>query len=369
MNSTVSPVKALLLAIFLVGIGFFVGYGFQSRANEQRNSASNNSNNNRQAPIVKAFHASPDSQKLALTAVFSGSNKAGVWIYDLKTNVANNFASPAGWQDYVVGWKNPDSLLVERERIPRLVADATAGMYAAPVVDGKTSDDQWTPFKTHLKSSEKLISGFYSPDGVLHLKTRREPKTIWRIEDDQAVKLDNSNNAYGQNRVTRINNKNILYTVRDISDIDSRQALFRVENGAATQISQPFEDLSWSYVAPSGKQFLIAQQGDEEWIWTLYDIEAKSIKEIKSAGVPSDVISVYWSPDEKHILGAAGDKLWLIDIPSLTCKQLGMRDSWSSDDATWIDNQNVGIAAGGKLWKVDLATGKETALWEFPEQF
>jgi len=369
MNSSPSPLKALFLAIFLVGIGFLVGYGFQSSANQQRNALPTPTPVSKQAPLVKALQASPDGQKMALTATYSNSDKAGVWIYDFKTKKTNYYSSPLGWQDYVVGWKNSQSLLIERERIPRLAVDATAGLYSAPVTDGKTDAENWKLYSPTLPRGEKLISGFYSPDGVLHLKTRHEPKTIWRVEGEKAIRLDDSAMAYGQNRVARSGKQETLFVVRNMSITDSRQALFRVENGVTTQISQPFEDLTWSYVAPSGKQFLIAKQDDEEWAWTLYDIEAKSIRKVKDGLIPSDVISVYWSRDEKRILGAAGDKLWIIDIPSLKCTQLGTRSDWSTDDATWIDDQTVGVASDGKLWSVDAQTGKDTLLWTFPDQF
>jgi hypothetical protein len=369
MNPSPSPMKALLLAIFLVGIGFVVGYGFQSSANQNRNLSSTPTPAPAQAPIVKALQASPDAKKLALTANFDNSDKAGLWIFDIKSKNANYYPSPIGWQDFVVGWKNPESLLIERERIPRGAAEATGGMYSVPVNDGKTDPENWTLHSPKLARGEKLISGFYSPDGVLHLKTRNEPKTIWRVENDKATRLDQSALAYGQNRVTRNGNQDSLFVVRDISPTDSRQALFRVENRKSTQISEPIEDLSWSYVAPSGKHFLIAREVEEEWLWTLYDIVGNSIREVKEAPIPSDVISVYWSQDEKRILGAAGDKLWIIDIPSLRCTQLGTRTGWNSDDATWIDSQTIGVASNGKLWSLEVPSGRETLLWTFPKEF
>jgi hypothetical protein len=369
MNAATSPLKALLLAIFLVGIGIVVGYGFQSSANQTRNAAPTPTPIPTQAPIVKALQASPDSKKLAFTATFNNTDKAGLWIFDINSNVANYYPSPIGWQDYVVAWKNPDSLLIERERIPRGAAEATAGMYSLPIKNGETDPEEWTLHSPKLPRGEKLISGFYSPDGVLHLKTRNEPKTIWRVKDDKAEKLDQSTLAYGQNRATKDGKQNSLFVVRDISAADSRQALFRVENGKTTQISEPLEDLSWSYVAPSGKHFLIAREADEEWVWTLYDIVGNSIRRIKEAPVPSDVISVYWSPDEKRILGAAGEKLWIIDTPSLKCTQLGTRSDWYSDDSTWIDNQTVGVASSGKLWSIKVPSGQESLLWTFPKEF
>jgi hypothetical protein len=58
--------------------------------------------------------------------------------------------------------------------------------------------------------------------------------------------------------------------------------------------------------------------------------------------VPGDVSGVFWSPDRKYVLGASGESLWLIDIPSLQSRRLGNRTDWDADDAGWLPDSKVG---------------------------
>jgi len=70
------------------------------------------------------------------------------------------------------------------------------------------------------------------------------------------------------------------------------------------------------------------------------------------------------------VLGSSGDKLWLIDIPTLKTKQLGTRADWRADDAAWLNReQAVVVAAGGVLWKVRVPDGTATQLWRFPTEY
>ena len=367
---TDSPFKILALALFLVGIGFLVGFGFQSRASQQANNGNGNGGAKATptpapAPVVRTMQAAPDATKLAITATFANSANAGIWILNLQTRQTTYSASPAGWQDYVVSWKDNATLLLERERIPRPAAEATGGMYEAPVSEGETREDQWSFVTPKLPRGDRLISGFYGTDGDLHLKTRSEPKAIYRVEGDAARKLDDSAFAYGQNRVVN----GSLFVVRDLSPRDSRQALFRVQGGAARQISPPLEDVAWSYVAPSGKSFLTAREEVENWVWTLYEIGENGLKKVREAPIPLDVISVFWSPDEKRILGAAGERLWNIEMPLLRATPLGSRTDWSADDVAWIGNSAVAVASQGEIWRVDVPSGKTDSLWKFPREF
>jgi hypothetical protein len=57
-------------------------------------------------------------------------------------------------------------------------------------------------------------------------------------------------------------------------------------------------------------------------------------------------------------------------VPTLKVHQIGKRDDWHADDAAWLNHQNaVIVAAAGKLWKVDIASGERTQLWEFPKKY
>ena len=123
-----SALRTLALALFLVGIGFFVGYGYQARGAKSSVPPAT-VKATPQAPQVKGLHASPDGKLLAFTGIYDRSERAGVWVLNPATGVANASLSPAGWQDYVMQWRADNAaILVEREKIPRLVADANAGV-------------------------------------------------------------------------------------------------------------------------------------------------------------------------------------------------------------------------------------------------
>jgi hypothetical protein len=145
-----------------------------------------------------------------------------------------------------------------------------------------------------------------------------------------------------------------------------------VVGGKARQISPAWDDVVWSYVSHSGRQIIVSRidENEVDWNWTLYRITPQGVGQIKNARVPADVISVYWSRDEKRVLGAAGEKLWIIDVPSLKTTQLGPKTTWKADDATWIGPQNaVAVASGGEIWRVEVPSGKAVRLWRFPVQF
>jgi hypothetical protein len=107
-----------------------------------------------------------------------------------------------------------------------------------------------------------------------------------------------------------------------------------------------------------------------DWEWTLYAVSAQGAKKLQSSLVPGDVISVYWSPDGKHILGAGGQSLWIVDVPSLKSRQLTGRTDWNADDACWLWKENaIIVATKGTLSKVDIATGATRELWRFPNAY
>jgi hypothetical protein len=101
----------------------------------------------------------------------------------------------------------------------------------------------------------------------------------------------------------------------------------------------------------------------------VYGINAKGAKLLKTAEVPGDIGTVYWSPDGKHILGAGGNSLWIIDIPSLQARQLTTRNDWKADDACWLSKEAaVLVAARGVLNKVTLS-GTTQEIWRFSDAY
>jgi hypothetical protein len=362
----------LLLALALAGLGFVVGYGYQARGPQLPAPSGAVPTPSPQPPQVKGLHASPDGELLAFTGVYARSERAGLWILNPATGAANGRPSPAGWQDFVTQWRSDGrSLLVEREKIPRPVAEATAGLYSAPVERGTTSSGELEPMaEGAVPQGEKIITGILAPNGELIIKTRREPKALYNMNGTARL-IDRADVTYGQNRPVIENGALVFYVVRDIPGNPQASALFRVAKGKATQLSPAWDDVTWSYVAPSGKQLIVARRDENgvDWSWTLFKIGARQVETVKVATVPADVISVYWSPDEKHVLGAAGEKLWLIDVPSLQSRQLGPKNDWNADDASWMGNGSVAIAESGEIWKVDVPSGLAKKLWRFPAQY
>ena len=368
--------RALILGGALLVTGFFVGLGFQSRAAQQARSAptAQPATPPPPAPLVKGLRSSPDGRLLAFTGIYNNYGRGSVWIVDLQTKRARATASPVGWQDYVAAWRaDGRALLLEREKIPRAAAKAQAGVYLAPVDGASLSAGEPQNITPDLPRGQKIISSLYAPDGTLVLKTRSDPKALLRVAGKQTFPIDRAAVTYGQNRVVQIGKRTVYYVVRDIQNQPAKLALFRVENSKARQISPVWDadEIVWSYVSPSGKQLLLARnEGESDWQWTLYNIEANAVKKLKVAVVPGDVITVYWSPDEKQILGAAGAKLWLISVPDMKVKQLSARADWNADDATWINHQSaVAVAANGELWRVEVPSGNATKVWRFPDEY
>ena len=372
-----SPFLTLLLGMGLLSIGIVIGYGFQSRAAQTERSAPVRPLKPRPAtpsspPLVKGLHSSPDGGLLAWTGVWDRSSHAGVWVFDVASKRVHLTPSPSGWQDYVSQFRaDGRALLVEREKIPRAAAEAKAGLFQT-TVDRKTLVSSEPKSVTPpLPPGEKLVSGTFAPDGTVLLKTRREPKSLFLAQNGAVKLLDRSPQSYGQNRAVKQNGRMVVYAVRDVPQ-GKGVALFRIENGRALALTAPLSDVAWSYVSPLARFLVVAREDAEsgDYIWTLYAIESKRARELKSQTVPADAISVYWSPDEKQILGAAGQKLWSVSIPALKVRQIGKKTDWNADDATWIGTQNaIAVAAGGTFWRVDVASGQAKELWKFPVQF
>jgi hypothetical protein len=182
--------------------------------------------------------------------------------------------------------------------------------------------------------------------------------------------VDEAGRKLLQHRPVKVGNQTEFLTVRDAPNGDGSLALYRVRNGQSRQISPNWNDVSWTYVAPSGRSLILARSIGDDWEWTLFDIETNSVKERKTATIPGDVIAVYWSPDEKTVLGVAGEKIWKIVVPSLEVDAIGTRTDWNADDAAWLDDGKfAAIAAAGELWRVDVESGTAEKFWRFPAQF
>ncbi len=370
-----SPYLTLLLGVGLLGTGFLVGYGFQSRAAQTARIAPAKTPAPpapSSPPLVRGLHSSPDGTLLAWTGVWDASSRAGVWVFDVRSRRARVAPSPLGWQDSVAQWRaDGRALLVEREKIPRAAADAKPGLYQVPVDRASLASGEPQNVTPTLPSGEKLVSGTFAPDGTLLLRTRREPKSLFLAKGGEAQLLDRATGSYGQNRALKQFGQTVVYAVRDVTG-GKGVALFRIQKGRAVTLTPPLQDVAWSYVSPSARFLVVAREDPDagSYEWTLYRIEAKGARQLRTQTVPADAISVYWSPDEKQILGAAGEKLWSVSIPDLKVRQIGTRSDWNADDATWIGSKNaVAVAAGGALWNVDVASGAAKEMWKFPPQF
>lgn len=394
MKSRTSPLLALLFAGVLLLFGFSIGYGFhtaQSSAQNGssdslagRNGAPNRESSTRSAgekarlnpPIVKGLHISPDGTRVAFTAVSSGAASGGDqssrYLVDLKSGAFETRPAPRGWQDFVVQWSDDgQKILFDREKIPRAVAETQAGLYEERVLGNglKTEKTLSLAPSGTLPPNEKSVSGFWLPSGELAIKTRREPKNLFVIRGGQAQRVDGANVTYFQNRAVRENGRDVFYVVRDVPQKSAQNALFRVENGRARQIGPPLGKITWAYVAENARWLVVcrAHENSADWQWSLYRVTPRGSTLSSTRSVPGDVISVFWSPDLKQILGTSGESLWKIAVPSLQAQRIGARRDWSADDAGWLPQQNaVLVASRGVLWRVDLASGQARAVWKFP---
>jgi dipeptidyl aminopeptidase/acylaminoacyl peptidase len=407
------PRRAVVLGVLLLGLGFVVGYGFHTVQSEQRLVAPNGAGPNGESPnvagstatkgtppVVKGLRVSPDGKRVAFTAVSNKLSRANRFIFDLQTRQFKATSTPAGWQDYIVQW-SPDGrkILFDREKIPRGVAETTSGLHEADVEEiappeatptsgatptsnatsasevtaasDATQDRPLTP-RGVLPSNDRSIAGFWTPDGKLIVKTRREPKFLYELRDDVPVPVDRAGVTYYQNRAVRENGKTVFYVVRDVPNQPENVALFRIENGRSRQLGAAFETPEWVYVAENGRWMIVCREAPdgENWEWTLGRVSPQGASVVSTRVVPGDVSGVFWSPDRKYILGASGESLWLIDIPSLQSRRLGNRTDWDADDAGWLpDSKSVVVAAKGKLWQVDVTSGAAREIWTFPPEY
>ena len=370
------------MAAALMALGFAVGYGFHTAQNPATESVANNVANGvsrpsstgkaeKMPPIVKGLHISPDGRRVAFTAVYHNGDLSSRFVLDLKSGKYEARQAPRGWQDFIVQWsRDGQRLLFDREKIPDAVADTQPGLHEENLAD-KAEPRALTPAGT-LPTGEKSVAGLWAPSGELIVKTRREPKALFGVQKGRARLIDRADVTYYQNRAVRENGRDVFYVVRDVPRMRSQNALFRIENGRAQQIGPLLGKITWAYVSENAHWLLICrtQNDTTDWRWTLYRVSPRAAVVSSTRNVPSDVISVFWSPDFKSVLGASGDKLWTIDIPTLQSRQIGRKSGWNADDAGWLPQQKaVLVAARGILWRVDLADGTALAVWKFPDSY
>lgn len=379
MQSTRTPLAAAFLGLTILVFGFVSGLGYQSFQHAQKNGKPSDDGANTaepKPPVVRNLRVSPDGKLLAFTAIYDSSQRAGRFVFDLQTYRWNEKKTPRGWQDSPAQWsRDGRSILFQREKIPRAVEDATAGLHQETirVQDGKfeRAEPQHL-FEGKEPEGEKTVAGFWTPNGQLVAKTRRESKALFLENNGAAQLVDRSPGTYYQNRAVRENNKTVFYTVRDVSVANNTVGLFRIAGGKSRQIGSTLSDVVWAYLADNARQLLICRNvpDGKNWQWSLYRVAPGSLQLQKQNTIPQDVIAVYWSPDYAHVLGAAGKSLWLIDIPTLRVKKLGKHDDWNADDAAWLISENaVIVASGGQLWKVNTRDGTRREVWKFPGEY
>lgn len=367
--------RAVWLAAGMLLFGFVGGYGvgFGVRKREAKKAeAAKAPLPAALAPIVKGLHLSPDGRLLAFTAVYDESRRSSRFVLDASSGRFSGAESPGGWQDFVLGWDQASrSLLLRRERIPRPVAAASTGFYRQKLLAGSWPrfESGLSEVKPELPRGEKSSFGFWDSSGRLIVKTRREPKSLFAGR----TRLDSSPDLYLQNRVVREAGRDALYVVRNsTSNIASPPALFRVQDGRARRLSGDLDGLEWAYLAENGRWMIAARlaANETDWKWTLYQVTPAKASVVREATVPGDVIGTYWSPDFKSVLGASGESLWVVEVPSLKCRKIGDAKSANADDATWSsDSRSVFVAVDGKILQVDLKSSQTRDVWRFPDQY
>ena len=387
---------AAMLAAVMVVLGFVAGYGYGFGKNRQVRAqvVPLDSKPAALAPVVKAMRVSPDGRRLAFTGVYDQSRRSSRFVIDLPSRAWSAQESPSGWQDYITQWSaDGRRVLFEREKIPRPVAESKSGIYeqeiAVPQKPVAKADNRpslqfrWTGPKS-LSSDvglkgEKIITGFWDAQGALVLKTRREPKALYRVHSGRASRVDGTAGTYMQNRAVRENSRNVLYVVRTMDASPNQStlaapgvALYRIEGNKTQRLSEALPDVEWVYISEDGRWMIAARYAEngEDWRWSLHRIGVPRAVKVKEATIPGDVISVYWSPDRRHVLGSSGGSLWIIDVPSLQVRRLGARQDWNADDAAWDgDSRSALVAADGRLFRVALSSGQERELWRFPFEY
>jgi hypothetical protein len=381
MASGPSPFKVAALGLGLVILGFTVGYGFHTPQSispplPTPTATGSSPEEASSPPIAKALRLSPDGKTLAFTGVYDSSRRASRFLLDLESEKWSAVDTPRGWQDYTMGWSADGSkILFDREKIPRPVEDATAGLHTTPVEksdEGPRAGETVPAFeRSELPRGERSMAGFFAPDGRLIIKTRREPKSLYAVNGGM-TRIARAEGNYLQNRAVREKSKTVFFVVRDLQEQPGAAALFRIEDGREQRISEPLADVEWTYVSEDARWMIVCRESGNgsDWDWTLYKVEPQQAQKVGSHSVPGDVIGVFWSPDRKRILGASGESLWTISIPELQVARIGTRRNWNADDAAWLSNsQEVVVASHGSLWRVGVPSGTSREIWKFPSKY
>lgn len=373
MMSIRSSTQAALTGFVILGLGFIAGLGYQSWQHAQQKITDNVGA--LRPPAVRNLRLSPDDRLLAFTAIYDDASQAGRFVFDLHNYRWNEQKTPAGWQDSISQWSDDGrSILFVREKIPRATQSADPGLYQEKI--GARRDDPQRNDPKILAASagqnEKASAGFWTPDGKLVVKTRRESKALYLHRDGGDVLLDRAPGTYYQNRAVREDGTTVYYAVRDVAFSSQAVALFRIKSGKAERVGSTLTDVVWAYLAENAQQMVVCRYAPNghDWEWSLYRVAPDKLQLIQKNVVPEDVIAVYWSPDYKRVLGAAGKSLWIIELPSLRARRLGTRTDWNADDAAWLKHENaVLVAASGTLWKVNAADGSRREVWKFPDEY
>lgn len=384
-----TPLRIAFAAIMLVVLGFVLGIGYQTlqyaalQSTPRVAPTPSETVEKKRAPVVRGLRVSPDDRLLAFTAIYNandGSGQlAGRMVFDLESYLWNETPSPRGWQDSITQWSSDGrSLLWSRAKLPRPVAAAQSGLFGEKVFLQPKGKDAKAPQVGDPKlltgsepPGEKPYAGFWTPKDKLVVKTRRETKALF-LENGDVSLLDRSPGTYYQNRAATENGKTVYYVVRDVSVEKNTIGLFRLDGGKSKQLGADFGGVVWAYLSDDVKNIIICSSAPNgrDWLWSLYRVSPSGLKFVKKNEIPADAIAVYWSPNGKQVLGAAGKSLWLISIPSLRVLKLGDRDDWNADDAAWLNHSNeLVIAAQGQLWRVDAATGARREFWKFPNEY
>lgn len=367
-----SPLKVALFSGVLLVLGFIIGLGYQSYQNAALHQKPAPQKAELQAPIARGLRVSPDDRLLAFSGIYEKFTQSSRFVFDLKKSTWSAVETPTGFQDSMVQWSaDGRTLLYERSKLPRIVTGAKTGLYSEKVLS-HGEKPQWKA-QTHLsqnldESGEKIYAGFWTSQDQLVVKTQHDDRSLFLVQNGEMTKLDRSPGTYYQNRAVG----NEYFVVRDVDRAGTKVGLFRIRDKETTQIGSDFSNVIWAYLSENAKWLLLCSNASngQDWQWDLWEVQDSNLKKVTSAQVPGDVIAVYWSPDFRHILGAVGDKLWLIDVPTLKVQQIGKRNDWHADDAVWLNQENaIVVAAAGKLWKVDIASGDRTELWTFPEKY
>lgn len=373
--------RVAVLGAVLLLLGFGVGYGFHTRQAAQVPRAGNSAARALAEPLFKGLHVSPDDRYLAFAGIYQQLSHASRFVLDLQSQRCSAVELPVGWQDYPTQWSNDShAILFEREKIPHPVEDATAGIYTERIDPGDFSDRASVtsrPESAQLLTQdapppgEKIITGQWTADRHLIVKTRRESKALYAWQIGGAALLDRAAVNYLQTRTVRENGRTVVYAVRDVPGQPEQNALFRIDRGVARRLGPAVTGLTWAYLTENARWLIYCRPGaGDNWQWSLYAVTPTALRLAREAAVPGDVVSVYWSPDGHTILGASGQSLWAISIPSLQTRRLGDRTDWNSDDAAWLAHSPaVIVAANGRLWRVEIADGKARQIWRFPERY